>query len=912
MLLAAAVLVLAGLLGRSPEAERAETETGTSEPGATPQAAEPEPTEPGGTPKPDEPAEPNGPSGTPEPEPEPTDTDEGSPDEPEPEPEAEDPEPPTEPTAGEPDTTEPDAEDEASEDDDDSEDDEWEPDPATAARLRGRVLTFGERQPLADARIVFLDGRPSLPMGPGGTFSVMLPPGRHELIVRAPAHKDLQAAVELQPRQDLEIELRLDSALDSDTYRTVVKAERQVAVSSTTLRDDEIHKMAGSRGDPLRVINSLPGVGQLAGFLPYVVVRGAAPGNTGYYLDGARVPILFHVAIGPSVIHPYFIDSVDFYPSGAPVRLGRYTSGIIEARTRPARRDRVHGDVDIRITDAGGLLEIPFDRRKLDPDCKDPTRRERKAAKAAKDEAAAKRRCERQPARGALTVAGRYSYTAGVLSLVQSQARIAYWDYQARIDHSLGANLDFTAFAFGSYDDLGTKEIVDDFGETQPAQTFVRFQFHRIDNRLRQRLRGGGQAVYAVVLGLDQTGAGGDEGVGTDEWRIAPRIDFRMPVSDALAVGFGLDQEVQMFRLPDLDPDSITEDIGFLFSERNVSVTAGYLELLWKKAGFEARPGIRADFYVQSGHSPYLPRARGVTYATGVDPRLLMREQVGPRLTLKQTVGMYHQPPSFPIPIPGIESFGFERGLQRNTQGSFGYELQLFDERVLLQQDAYLGRLSNLQDYELAAASEEEPLDELEDVINQVTGWAYGLETLLKLDPRLRTFGWIAYTLSRSTRDFPVGGSANSNWDQRHILNLVLGYKISQKWYFSGRMHYHTGRPWTAPVGDQSQIDALRLNRNNARLPPFFQLDLRIERIWRWPDWQLHAVLDVANSTYSNEVFLCTPDTGDGGNPIDDVPALQQRQGQLAAQVAGTRGIARCTAQGFRYVIPSVGLRARW
>ncbi|MCX4240504.1 TonB-dependent receptor plug domain-containing protein [Paraliomyxa miuraensis] len=804
--------------------------------------------------------------------------------------------------AGEDSASEDGEDDELEDDELEDEEDPWAPDPATAARLRGRILGFGERQPLGDARLVFKDGRPSVLAERDGSFMVMLPPGRHEMIVRAPGYRDLPAAVELQPRQDLEVELRLDSDLDSDVYRTVVETERQVAVSSTTLRDDEIHKLAGSRGDPLRVVNSLPGVGQLAGFLPYVVVRGAAPGNTGYYLDGTRVPILFHVAIGPSVIHPYFIDSVDFYPSGAPVRLGRYTSGIIEARTVPARRDRVHGDVDVRLTDAGGLLEIPFDRRKQ-PGCTEPSRAEKKAAGLRGPQ------CARGPARGALTMAGRYSYTGGVLSLVNDTVRIAFWDYQLRLDHSLGRNLDITSFAYGSYDDLGTKARTDEFGEEIPEQTFLRAQFHRIDNRLRQRLRGGGSAVYAVVLGLDQTGV--VQGIGNDQWRVAPRADFVVPVSDAAAIGFGLDQEIQMFRLPKLEPEDITEDLGLLLSERTVVVTAGYLELMWKKAGFELRPGLRTDFYLQSGNSPYLPRARGVTYATGVDPRLLMRERVGPRLVLKQAVGAYHQPPSFPIPIPGIENFGFERGLQRNIQGSFGYELDLFDDRLRLQQEAYLGRLTNLQDYELAAASEEEPLDELEDIINQVTGWAYGLETLLKLDPRLRTFGWIAYTLSRSTRDFPVGGSAPSNWDQRHILNLVLGYKISQKWYFSGRMHYHTGRPWTAPVGDQSDVDALRDNRNNARLPPFFQLDLRIERIWRWPDWQLHAVLDVANSTYSSEVFLCTPDRGDGGESVIPADFLRQ-QGNAMFRAAAASGIAKCTAQGFRYVIPSVGLRARW
>jgi TonB-dependent Receptor Plug Domain len=792
--------------------------------------------------------------------------------------------------------------DEAEADETEDEDARWTPDPATAARLRGKILSFGEREPLGEARLVFKDGRPSVLVETDGTFAVMLPPGRHEMIVRAPGFRDLPAVVELQPRQDLEVELRLDSELDSDVYRTIVKAERQVAVSSTTLRDDELRRVPGTRGDPLRVVSSLPGVGTLAGFLPYVVVRGAAPGNTGYYLDGTRVPVLFHVAIGPSVIHPYFIDSVDFYPGGAPVRLGRYTSGIIEARTVPARRDRVHGDIDVRLTDAGGMLEIPFDRRRV-AGCTEPSRTDRKAAAAKagggkKGAAAAKAlRCERGPARGALTLAGRYSYTGAILSLVNDQVRIKFWDYQARFDHSLGKNVDFTAFAYGSFDDLGTKAT-----EVDPAQTFIRFQFHRIDNRIRQRLRNGGSAIYAVVLGLDQSGS--VQAIGTDQWRVAPRADFRVPLQEDLTLGFGLDQEIQVFRLPRFEAGDISEDLALLFSERTVTVTAGYVELMWKKAGFEARPGVRTDFYVQTGHSPYLPGARGVTYATGVDPRLLLRERVGSRLTLKQAVGVYHQTPSTPIPIPGIESFGFERGLQRNIQGSFGYELQLFDERLLLQQETYLGRLSNLQDYELAAATEDEPIDELEDVISQVTGWAYGLETLLKLDPRLRTFGWIAYTLSRSTRDYQVGGSAPSNWDQRHILNVVLGYKISQKWYFSGRAHYHTGRPWTAPVGTQTQIDALRDNRNNARLPAFFQLDLRIERIWRWPDWQLHAVLDVANSTYSREVFLCTPNTGDGGT--------QLFQGQLMARAAAANGIAQCTAQGFRYVIPSVGLQARW
>ena len=752
-------------------------------------------------------------------------------------------------------------------------------------------MRYGEREPVPGARIIPRTGGEAVVADDAGNFLIELGPGVHRFVIRAPGYEDLETGVRLERNQELEFEYRLTPLIEGQRYRTVVRQRREIAISATTLREAEIREVPGSRGDPLRVISSLPGAVPLAGFLPYVVVRGAAPGNTGYYLDGSRVPILFHVALGPSVLHPYFIDAVDFYPGGAPVRLGRYVSGIIEARTRPARRDRVHGDVDIRFTDAGGLLEIPINRSYL-AGCK----------------AKRKLKCKRGPGMGALTLAGRYSYTGALLTLVQSSAVIKFWDYQARFDHALNDRADLTMFAFGSYDNVGQKPSRNpDTGEIEKHDPFVRFQFHRIDTRVRQRLRNDGSAVYAVVLGVDQAGVTKFK---TNEWRVAPRVDVRLPLNDRVTLGFGVDQEFQIFRLAtplnelgDINP----EDIGFLFNDRFVSATAGYFEVLYKKGDFEMRPGIRVDAYAQVGASPYLPTTSAITTAVGVDPRITFRERVHPRVVLRQALGLYHQPPSFPIPVPGLESFGFERGLQQNAQGSFGYELEVVRDRLQLTQEAYLGYLSNLQDYELSQASEDDPVEELEDVITQVTGWAYGLETMLKLDPELRMFGWAAYTLARSTRNYEVGGHAPSNWDQRHILNVVLGYRISDKWNFGGRVHYHTGRPWTAPVGDQSTLDALTENRNNARLPAFFQLDLRIERNWRFPNWQLDLFLDVTNATYSREIFQCT---ANDNNIIDD--ATPRMKMAFAAAVDPSKGIAKCTPQGFRYVVPSLGLRGRF
>nr|WP_255216158.1 TonB-dependent receptor plug domain-containing protein [Pseudenhygromyxa sp. WMMC2535] len=685
-------------------------------------------------------------------------------------------------------------------------------------------------------------------------------------------------------------------------------------MSRTKLREEEIHELPGSAGDPFSVVRSLPGASQVAGFLPYVVVRGAAPGNTGYYLDGVRVPLLFHVAAGPSVIHPYFIEEVDFYAGGAPVRLGRYASGIVEGRTREAGRDRLRGEVDLRLTDAGALLEIPFDRP-LDRDCLAQAEAAAEAeaglesastptsARARKQAERSRRRDCRGPGRGTLSMAGRYSYTGLILSAIPSlNIKLRFWDYQLRLDHDLGRRARYTALVFGSYDELGPAQAlvdeIDEDGEVvstvdDDPDPYVRFEFHRIDQRIRQRLRGGGRIDYKLALGLDRSGV---QDIRIDEWRVAPRIDARVPLGEHLDLGLGLDQEVQIFRLPaGLTSASLganVEDLALLLGEREVSVTGLYADLSYRRGRFEIRPGVRVDLWVQRGVSPYLPQARSMSTAIGVDPRVQVRERLSPRWTLRQSLGVYHQPPDPPLPIPGIESIGLSDGLQRNIQGAFGFEWRLA-EWAELSADAYLGRLSNMQDYEL---SEGFAVDEYEDFLVRVSGWSWGVETMLRLIPDGRFYGWLAYTLSWSYRDFPVGGWAPATWDQRHILNAVAGWAINSKWRLGGRFHVNSGRPYTTVerLDDGTLEDlntAMAEHRNNARLPAFLQLDARVERVFTLRDLRLHLYLDLTNANLAREVLRC-----DSLAETDD-PSAEILRGCV-------------NPQAIRYVLPSLGFRA--
>src|SRR5437763_861242 len=76
-----------------------------------------------------------------------------------------------------------------------------------------------------------------------------------------------------------------------------VRGQRR-EIGQTTLSAGDVREMPGAFGDPFRAIEALPAVSPIISGLPYFSIRGAPPNDNGYYLDGVRVPFLFHVGVG--------------------------------------------------------------------------------------------------------------------------------------------------------------------------------------------------------------------------------------------------------------------------------------------------------------------------------------------------------------------------------------------------------------------------------------------------------------------------------------------------------------------------------------------------------------------------------------------------------------------------------------
>ncbi len=619
------------------------------------------------------------------------------------------------------------------------------------------------------------------------------------------------------------------------SFEVLVVGQRVVGVKK--LGRGEVRQMPGAFGDPYRAIESLPGVTPIVSGLPYFFVRGAPPGNVGYLFDWVTVPLLYHVAAGPGVIHPAFIKSVDLYSGAYPAKYGRFAGGIVAGEPQDPR-GALHGEASVRLVDAGAFLEVPFDE-----------------------------------GRGSAMIAGRYSYTGLIVSLLASDVSVGYWDYQAKISHDISPGNTLSLFAFGSHDFLAADD------QAGQRRELLDLTFHRLVGSYDHALLGGGSLTVSAMAGLDRTGLGGDpddpdaSDVGNLTSRsLGARLLYDQPLSPALVLRAGGDLNFSRVGIAlDLDQDFDQEEDGRIRVRRNiVSPAPGFPELLlepleeaedeldratadlrfpsrddlvggaWLEAqweisrGITVTPGLRLDLY-----------RTGDSLSVAPEPRLTARFDVAPGVSLTHAIGLAHQPPSFAIPLPGLSAVADE-GLQRAVQSSAGVELELpwkLSATATLFQNATFDSTDIFGTARLQGSTQE-----VSAFSDRTTNHSYGLELYLKRSLTEKLGGFIAYTLSRSRRSV-ARLTGPSSFDRSHVLNLALAYDLGNRFRLGARAVAYSGIP--------SEVAYAEAAQRPPRSPWFYRLDWRLEKRWAvgtagaW--WAV--VAEVLNTTLNPEAL---------------------------------------------------------
>ncbi|NMO20591.1 TonB-dependent receptor [Pyxidicoccus fallax] len=766
--------------------------------------------------------------------------------------------------------------------------------------LRGLVRTKGNRRPIVGAVLVS-DALPDAPVQTDtqGRFEARWPQGMHKVRVVAPGHKPFVFRETLNAREALEVVYGLEP-LVINPYETVVRADRErTEVSRVTLQDAELREVPGTMGDPFRVVMLMPGVGSMLSGVAYPVVRGSQPASTGYFLDGIRVPILFHLFLGPAVIHPDFIDAIDFYPGTPPPKYGRLMGGAIDGRLSRPRDDGVHGSAYADLINAGFFIETPFENTGTN-----------------------------------VSLAGRYSYTPWIISLAANSLQsppapgrenpkvvLDFWDYQGRVEQDIGRGK-LRLFAFGSSDTFGT-QAQDRFSSTA-LQSII---FHRVDLRHRHPVGDSGELEVGATWGLDRFSVLNEDVADTanavyiDQGTWAARLGYTHTLSPQVSFRAGADVDHKR-AIVELVNEGLEDDEDTPVEMAPVALgtnMGAWAEMVWQPNDkWSVVPGLRVDNYHLSP---------GIDHAA-LEPRLTVRRKLTDRLTLKGGAGLFHQPPTTLISLPVVDVGSLLLGLQEGIQLSVGAEWKAW-KGLEVGLDVYVNPM--VRTIELTPFSDEGIVDEVEpdpddgdggrwggrkrrralqeedDDGNWIpdrddiefpdfksSGMAYGMELLIRHPLGDNWFGWLSYSLQSSTRrtrfyrydaEGNVIGEDEANlpfvFDQTHILNLVLSYKFSNSVTVGGVVHFNSGRPEYSALGTPTHrqgVDAagrpawIKADRDRVdRLPGFVRFDVRLSKAWVYDNFNLEAYLDMLNVSINRETVGFEYEGG-GGRPLRKTP----------------------------------------
>jgi hypothetical protein len=126
---------------------------------------------------------------------------------------------------------------------------------------------------------------------------------------------------------------------------------------------------------------------------------------------------------------------------------------------------------------------------------------------------------------------------------------------------------------------------------------------------------------------------------------------------------------------------------------------------------------------------------------------------------------------------------------------------------------------------------------------------------LLRQELKKGFFGWLTYSLIRSERqDHPGLPYRLFDFDQTHVFNILASYDLGHGWEVGSRFRFTSGLPRTPIIGaffdsNTQQYQPIFGPQNSIRIPPFYQLDARIEKAIVMRRTKLNVFLDLQNLT---------------------------------------------------------------
>ena len=726
--------------------------------------------------------------------------------------------------------------------------------PATAqtvGKLFGSVVDARTREPLIGVTIRVGETSGGTVTDVDGNYLLPdLTPGTYNLTASYLGYAtQTRGSVPVRSRGNDAVNFALDAA-ETELETVVVRAnpfrsDRATPLSLQRLSPEEIRTYPGGNNDIAKVVQSLPGIqGSVSGFRNDVIIRGGAPNENVYYLDGIEIPNINHFSTqgsagGPvGLLNVDFIEGVELTSSAFAARYDNPLSGVLQFDQRVGNRRERQTNLRISGSEAAITTEGPLLR--------------------GKDKS--------KEAKVSYLLSVRRSYLQLLFKLIGLPIRPDYYDYQYKINYEVDDYNTLYLTGIGSIDDFGV-ESDPEFDPEQRAQIeqipVIRQWTTTSGIGWRRRLKNGtglmSTAVSINVLDNEFSRFTDNENetgllLRTKSRETEQKLRYaytRFLGAWTLQTGFNVTRADYTTATDDLlRNESFASSLDLTRYGLFAQLTRSFLV---DRLSFSA--GVRADDNTFTSE-------RG-TLGKTVSPRLALGYTLDPagKWRVSATAGKYYK-------ILPYTVLGFTDAAGDLVNRGAAYTGSLHAGLGVERQVGTFGKLSvegfykKYSDYpvsitdgvSLANKGADFSILGSEAVATTGAGRTYGAEFLYQQKLYKNVYLIAAYTLYRSEftgLDREV--YLPSVWDSRHLVSLTGGYRAPHNWEFSGRFRFAGPSPF-ASVDTQASLqtypvltlDYTGLQRN--RLASFQQLDIRIDKKWNFTRLSLNLFLEIQNA----------------------------------------------------------------
>lgn len=592
-------------------------------------------------------------------------------------------------------------------------------------------------------------------------------------------------------------------------YEIVVESDRDdPVVSEQRLDRERVLQTPGTFEDPVRLVGSLPGVTVTPEFSKTagdIAVRGAAPGENRFYLDGIEIPYLYHYNQYASVFHTRLLDELTLYPSTFGASYGDVTGAIVDTRSSWEQPARLRGSANLNLIMSGAEIATPIGEK------------------------------------GSVRASARRSYVDFFSDDPWYTDFPAFYDWFTRIQYNPSENAKWGILGFGAGDSYSRLALdpstLDPVAQTQDP-TFAwdhHFQIAALQHQHRF-------AQLALDGSLSFTLHHRSGQLATTEERIDDRVlalreDALWVAKDSLSLAAGLElyaESLNVFANPDgltpgLEEETVYLARGIQVDQQLARLRGGiYTEARWNLGNVRVVPGLRLD-------------ADSLTTGFHPDPRINLRWDALESTRLRLAAGRYSSFPRSEFLVDALG--GSDLSDTTSWQTAAGLD-EVIAKRWEFSLDGYYKTLQGLTDINSEGV-----------LVGDLSGTAIGGELTSHYRLRELFFASLSASLSHAER-----AGAPYDYDQPYAFNVAFSWNFAPNWNVGLRYRYATGLPYTPAIDGtyQATTDSYTPifgETNSARLPDYQKIDLHLEKRFNARTWNLTTYMEAWYVPKDNNVM---------------------------------------------------------